>query len=224
MAISFDSSWGITANASAASATVGPHSPSGSTTLIVVAIVTGGGSVTSVTDSQSNSYTVLGPIITPGAEKLFLAYSVPSTLGSITITGHYSPNTRSTLAAGSFLGTAASSPLDQSILTGTGTGTSLTSGTTGTTAFPNEVLIGYGANDNGSTGNTWTAGGSFAVITSNTTGSTSPPIVLEYQIVSSASTYTATATNANSAGWALGIATFADTPVVASGVVTAWIT
>jgi hypothetical protein len=212
VALAFDSTWGFTSNASAATSALGAHSPSASTKLIFGQITTGGGSVTSVTDSQSNAYTVLPAFLTPGGEKVYGFWCVPTTLGSIAITGHYSPNTRSTIMAASFLGTAATSPLDQNPGGANGTGTALTSPTTGTTRFANEILIAYGANDNGSTGNTWTPGSSFNNITNNSTGSTSPPAFLGYRIVSATGTYSATYTNANSAGWAIGIVTFSDTP------------
>lgn len=213
MAITFDSVWPVLEFASAASSATAAHSPNASTKLIAVLIVTGGGSVTSVTDNLGNTYTVLAPFTTPAAEKVYLAYSIPSSIGSITITGHYSPNTRSTIGAAAFLGTAASGSLDKTPAGASGTGTALTGTATGTLSFANEVIIAYGANDNAGAGNTWTPGGSFLNATNNTNGSTAPTGFLFYQIVASTATITPTATNAVSAGWGIGSATFADTPV-----------
>lgn len=218
MAITLDVTWPADAAGSGASHQIPSfHTPTAGCNLIACVIATGGGSVSSVVDTSGNTYTVLPFLTTPGAEKLFLAYSVPTTLGSIKFTANFSPNTRSTIMGASFLGTAASSPLDQSTFPGSGTGTAIASGASGTTRFPNELLIGFACNDSGAAGNTWTPGGSpggsFTSIANTVTGAVAPPAIMMYQVVSATGNYSTNATNAVSAGWAAGIATFADTPV-----------
>jgi hypothetical protein len=218
MAISFDLSWGDSEGTGVTSVASASHNAGASATIIFAGVtVSGGVTLSSVTDNQGSTYTILTPVVTPGGNHVYLAYAINNiNTNARTITANLSGTGNAVLMPFSFNGIATSSPFDkyQSAASGSPSG-SLDTGNTTTTTFPNEVLIGVGMTDTGSA-NTWTAGSGFTL---------GPQIAnapidsyTEYKIVSATGAYNAPATNSDTThNWACLIATFADTPISGGG-------
>ena len=163
-------------------------------TIIVVA--TGvGTTVSSVTDTQSNTFT---QACANGVSAVFYAKNI--TGGADTVTVHFAGTaTFSVLGIHEYAGLDTSSPLDQ-CGSATGTGTAMNSSNK-TTMSANELIFGYGSVDNSVSG----AGSGYTLRLNNTQlGGDST----EDQTVSSTGAYATTMTQNVSGNWTMFIATF----------------
>jgi hypothetical protein len=214
VAISYDSAWGGGAT-NATSITSGFHTcGAGISTVIVGVAWQATGTLTSVTDTNGDSY-ILGPVVTLASGSFGqLAYCVNPTSSSKKITATANVSGQVSLVAAAFKGLDQTSPYDKSHTGIGGPSGALDSGLTAQTSFPNELLIGIGFLDTGSA-TTWTAGAGYTIASSTTSNT---PLYLEYQIVAASTSYNAPATSSlTTKNWGALIATFADTPVVQTG-------
>lgn len=209
MTVAFDTSWTAVQTLGSSTPQDNFHTPGASATLMIVG-VSSSQAIQSVTDNNSNAYTLIQLGLTPAGQFLALAYALNPVISSTQHTAHLAASGSSEIGGATFLGTASSSPQDRQANTN-GTSTAPDSGATSATRFANEVLIGIACHEGSAT--TWTSGAGYTDITNLSSGS-SPGIKLEYQIVSATGTYNGTATLGASRGWAAGIVTFADTPII----------
>ena len=158
---------------------------------IVVAASTAGPAISSVADTQGNTYV---QAVASGTNAIWYATSIKG--GADTVTANFAASTGFSLIYVHEYAGLATSPLDQ-VSSQTGTGTAVTSGAK-TTTQANELIFGYASVDHcvlsGSTG--------FSV--RQTAGCN----MSEDMIVSATGTYAATFTQNISSGWAGLMATF----------------
>lgn len=207
MAISIDTTWtGVADNASGNNfVQTGAHSSGASPTLLVVGfkITTLAQPFINFTDSQGSTYQTLGPF-GAGSTLVYIGYTVPLPSTTYQIKANFTGTTgKSMIGAASFNGISTVSPFDRSAFA-TGSGTSLDSGSSATTSFPQELLIGMGSLDGGSV-ITWTATNGF---TKASEVAVTVDGCLEYQIVAAQGTYNATLTTTVSQTWQIALATF----------------
>lgn len=164
---------------------------------------------TPVTDNFGNTYQkAYGPLNFTSGDKGYLYYAENPTVGAshvITITA-----TGTAFIAGAaacYSGLATSGTLDQVVGIATGSGTTLTTGTSGTTATANEVVIVTGSQDTGSSV-TWSAGTGFTLRASIGNASAGAITFIEDKIVTSTGTQQGTANSTVSANWGCALATF----------------
>ncbi len=165
--------------------------------LLVVGVYTWGGTVSSVTDSLSNTFTLATSGATASGNNLYVFYAISKASGVDTVTAHVS-------GGGvmedihEYSGISTTSPLDQKKVS-LGTGTAINSGTVNT-LLPNELIFGFAGVD----GNSVTSAGATFTLRQNTgSGELS-----EDKIVAATGAYSATAT-CPSTTWAGAIVTFA---------------
>lgn len=124
---------------------------------------------------------------------------------TITLTAAAASN--SFMNATEYSGIISSGSLDK-VNSGTGTSTALLSAATATTAQPNELIIGGGANSD-ATSSAWTAGASFNLRGNLANGLTGACGFLEDRIVAARGAYTSSATwSGGSSAWVCQVATF----------------
>jgi hypothetical protein len=229
MAITHDSDWGVNSGSAVTTVATPFHTPGGSTTLIGVGVtVSGGVTLSSVTDSSANNYVLIGPYTTAGGNHGYIAYAVAPTIASIQITAHLSASGNAVIMASAFTGIATGTPFDQTISAIGGANGNLDSGAAGTTQFNNELLLGLGGLDSGSSTSAWTAGGAQDGGSGYAIGGqqNASPIdsVFEWQVVSATGAFHATATNTTNTthNWGMLLATFADTNVSPSANLEPW--
>jgi hypothetical protein len=188
---------------------------------LIVAVNYGlSGDITSVTDSQGNTYTACGPELSAGNSGAFYGQvfvAVAGSSGSNTVIVHNGSSTTSDVFINEFSGVS----FQDRFGSGFGAGTAVDSGGV-TTRVANELLFGFylssGANTTQSPGTGWTAldhqGASLEGFT-------------QYQVVSSTGTYDATATlgtgKSGTPSWAAFIVTFSPTKPPAAGGSSAWL-
>lgn len=175
--------------------------------------------ISSVTDSQGNTYTraftQTGLSQAPGIHCIEFWYSINITGGTTpTITPTFIYNGAITLIR-EYSGISA---IDK-IANTNGSGNSLDSGNTATTSFADELVVGLGGQELAAT-HGWTAGSGFGnLYNSATSGNNS--IAIEDKSVSSTGAYNAMFTAINSPLWAAGVVTFVGiTPTVTTQAVT----
>ena len=164
---------------------------------IIVAIAAVGPAISSVADTQGNTYV---QAVASGSDAIWYAVNVKG--GADTVTANFATSTGYSLIYVHEYAGLAANPLDQ-VSTQTGTGTAVTSGAK-TTTQANELIFGYASVDNNVS-----AGGAGFTVRQTAGGNMS-----EDMIVSAAGTYAATFTQSKSGGWAGLMATF---KAVASG-------
>ncbi len=167
------------------------------------------GTVVSVTDTQSNTYTLIGGTFnsTNCRTDMYYAKNITGGTNIVKVVGSTTSANHMNFFAHEYSGADTTAPLDKSA-TGTGqTGavsTLGTSGTTATTTTSNELLfcaINLLANANGTVGSGWTNRGTAAFTTSVIFG--------EDLLVSSTGAYAGTFSSAGVVNYAAMIATFA---------------
>lgn len=175
--------------------------------LIVVGAMSqsGANAIDSVTDSKSNTYTRRGQANSSTSINCEIWVAENITGGaSHTVTATENGFLTGGVIAFEISGAATSSSFD--VTAGTnGTGGSLSSGNTATTAQANEILIGFGGITS-NTNPTWTEGTSFLPSPPVSTSGTSAgyAIAMEYRIVSATGAYAGTMTSSNSGqNWAM---------------------
>lgn len=177
---------------------------------------------TTVTNSQTQSVKDSGlGFVNNGSDSTFIKYIEDIDGGALHIVSITTSASKfSTLNASEYSGVAKTNSLDRTA-TGTGNSTSLLTNATATTAQADTLIIGGGTISAG-TNSAWTAGASFnkrGNITDATGGGVS---FLEDRVVSSQTTYTASATWGGSAGaWIAAVATFRAASDAAATVTTA---
>jgi PKD repeat protein len=179
-----------TQNATGVSASFTSSTTAGN--VIVVGASTAGPAISSVVDTQGNTYVQAAA---SGSDAIWYASAIKG--GADTVTANFVSRTGYSLIYVHEYSGLATSPLDQ-ISSQTGTGTAVTSGAK-TTTQASELIFGYASVDN--------------CVTSGTTGFSVRQTVgcnmSEDMIVSSTGTYSATFTQSPSGGWAGLMATFA---------------
>lgn len=145
--------------------TTGATSSAGSMIVVVASAGTNSGNdLSSVTDSNSSTYTVLANTSTGRNIGIAVCYSCPSLASGGTITATYSGTTAVHGAHAFYVANmATSSALDVTGTTQTGSATSATSTATGTLATSDELIVGA-ANFAPSDPGTVTPGGSFSCL------------------------------------------------------------
>ena len=166
--------------------------------LIIVASDVGSGvHVTSISDSEGNTYaTATHAVASPGGNvaQVFYAQNIKGGANTVTIT--LNTTQYNDLYILEYSGLATGGALDVTS-TASGTSNSATSGAATTTA-PNELIFGFGGGDSG----TYSPGPLFSA------RSTFDGDIAEDEIVNSSGSYTATASISVSAGWTMSMATF----------------
>ncbi len=162
-----------------------------------------------IADSKSNTYTRWPTgFVDDGAGWFTACYYKENCAGgaSHTISITTAGGNYSVVNATEYSGIATASARDKE--TGaTGTGTSLSSGATATLSQADELVVGFGAKEDG--GNTaWTQGAGYTLRGNVTDGTAGGLGFLEDKIVAATTAVTATATHANSAQWFCGVITF----------------
>lgn len=200
------------------SASTSNNTPSGSG-LIIAMIVNNGGTISSITDTFGNSYTIqqLGDLDGAGLDIVTLAYAQNSSV----VSGHVTVATTAgtcVIGATHIRGLATSAPLDRTAFANSGgaNGTALDSGATAARQFSNEILIGLGTQATGAS-IAWTPGSGFITAVTISAGGVGRVMLLEYKIVSATGTDHGLATSDTSAKWGMGIATFSDTGIPGVG-------
>ncbi len=158
---------------------------------IVVAASTAGPAISSVADTQGNTYV---QAVASGSNAIWYATSIKG--GADTITANFAASTGFSLIYVHEYAGLATSPLDQ-VSSQTGTGTAVTSGAK-TTTQANELIFGYASVDH------CVLSGSTGFSARQTAGCN----MSEDMIVSATGTYAATFTQNVSSGWAGLMATF----------------
>jgi len=148
---------------------------------------TGGGALSAVSDSQSDSFTIRGSCPISGVLGICGTSIDRITAGSNTLTFTFSsaPN-YATVSYAELIGTAASSSFDQVHYDTSNSATPFTSGNTGTTGQANEILVGLVDNILGT--GTFGAGGSWNLIGQATIASHQSG-ALYYQVVTNTGAY-----------------------------------
>ena len=161
-----------TTTASTISLAVTAAAPVGST--VVVAAGQTDTTLSSLTDSRGNSYTVDRSTVTNGSDAdarvaIGSARLTTALQAGDTITATFAANTKSVrvISAAAFSGLATTGWADQSATNTTGSGTSLTSGTSPTTTNHTELVIGAFGTAAATTG-TFTASNGFTAANTNT--------------------------------------------------------
>jgi hypothetical protein len=164
--------------------------------VIIVCIQTAANLSTSVTDNQSNSYTLATRATRSGSE-VSIYYAYNTTGGVTNVTGTFAGwSTVSRMIVAEYSGLSVSNPLDRvaSYDNGWNGGASFTSSSTAATTQSDELLIGCAGDIYGSAA-TFTSG-------SNYTGQrTQGSLFFEDRIVSTTSAYTATGSHSLSSGY-----------------------
>lgn len=175
--------------------------------------------VTSVTDNQANTYTVIAKNVayfsTQATVSLYYTV-VTASSGTFTVTANLTASSDSTLAVAEYSGVAQSSPVDIST---TATGSSTAATATMTTTNANDLLIqvvGIGGS-----GAAPTAGSGFTMRQSSS-GSLSESIGLQDQVVTTAGSKTASMTTPDS-GWATVFVAFKQAAAASVVIGRAWI-
>jgi hypothetical protein len=179
---------------------------SGNTTtgnLIVISIVTTS-TLSSIVDSQSNTYSVVGSTLTANTDNNYTYYAK-------NITGGTTPTVTITIASTAeidaivreYSGLDTSSPLDQVAGASAGFSTSPSSGATSTTTQADELVIGWSAA--ASNNPTYVLGSGYGNL--STQNGTGGGIAMEDKIVAATGAQTATFTSAF-VFWTCGVASF----------------
>lgn len=159
------------------------------------------------TDSLGNTWAQIFLVAAPGGQgDLSMHYAYNITGGACTVTSAISGGAAILRSVQSeYSGISTATPLDKSA-SSSGNGTALDSTATATTTQANELLVGaFIVGANGAV----TAGTSFTIPTGGIIPSGAGiRCGTEYQVVSATGTYSATATDASTVNWAMGIATF----------------
>lgn len=163
--------------------------------------------ISSISDSASNSYSVSSNFA-GGAADALLYYAQTTSGGTITVTVNTTTSSVTHWILFEFAGI--SNPvLDQSATTSaTSTSPSATMGSS--TTVTNEIII--GAVQNSTYATTVTEGSGYTGLVYSGDSSGGNPCAMEYQIVSSKSAYTATMTLDSSQVWGMIVAGFYGTP------------
>jgi len=167
--------------------------------------------VTSVTDSQGNTYTKItsasGTIGGSAGAYGGVWYSKNITGGttpSITVTGGGGANINA--VAMEFSGIDTVNPLDSAaVKRGVGTTASMTSGTSAATSASNELIVGVGHTDWGS--NTFTSGTNYTGLL-RSVNDAFVDVAMEYKVVTSTGTQTATMTSGNASDYSMALVPF----------------
>lgn len=178
---------------------------------LMIAVVCFTGTFGTITDSYGNTYTQQGSVFPAPSGVNLALFTAPNTTH---VSGHVTATSSANVSvgAGNFSGLAASNQFDRSAFQTGGPGTALSSPSTATTSFPNELLIGFGTQNTG-TSITWTVGSGYTTVSKAQVGGIGLVFYMIMQIVSVQGSYAATETSSVSATWGAGIATFSDTPV-----------
>ncbi len=186
-----------------------PATWAGNTTtgnLIVVAVsvsVNTLNSVTSITDSQTNTYTRIRSTLYGSSAECELWYAINITGGTLpTVTVNHTVSSVA-FTMREYSGLATVSPLDKGISAVATTGTAMSSGATAATTQADELVLGYMASG-GTT--SYTLGTGYGNLTQVSNSSVTSG--LEYLTVSSTGAQTSTATLSLSGVWCMGVATF----------------
>jgi trimeric autotransporter adhesin len=179
----------------------------------IIGIATGlsaTGAISSVTDSQGNTYVRAGQYAGTLIE-VELWYSLNATLDNTT-TITVTPAVGTTVWSAVWCvvsGVATTSAFDVTAGTSGTSGTSSNSGSTSTTSDANEIIFGLAGQANN---RPFSAGSGYTSI--NQTANTNlAEVFLEYKIVSATGSYNATASWDLSSNWAMGVFTFGDTAI-----------
>lgn len=199
---------GGVSSGTSAPATWGSNTTTGN--LIAVVIAHAAGAVSSISDSQSNTYVQINTQTVSSAYVLDMWYAKNITGGTTpTVTAHLASSIQANIIVREYSGLDTSAPLDQNTINN-GIGGTASSGNTSTTTQANELLIGGLT----SLAGTITVGSGYGNLTSETFSGTTISGYMEDQIVSSTGAYAATFGGPASI-WICGIATF-----IAAGAVT----
>jgi hypothetical protein len=159
-----------------------------------------GVTVTSVTDSDGNSYTQMSgsPIVLSGSGVLAVYYAADVRQGVArnTVTVSFSSSTGPILMVAEYAGLAVLSPLDASNTDNASSGTAATSGNV-STAHAHDLLVGIGA-----AGATMTGGAGYT-----TRVGANLDLIEDREVIATGS-YSATATLSSSNGWTFAILAF----------------
>lgn len=171
--------------------------------LFVASIMVGGASsVSSITDSQSNTWTKITSLTGTSTVTLEIWYSKNITGGTTpTITINHS-NQQANSIVREFSGLDTASPLDKSAIAA-GIGGSPSSGATATTTSANELVVGFAAD----IVNAGTVGAGYSNLLRQQKAGTTMSAYIEGKTVTSTGTQTATFGGMSSI-WVVGVATF----------------
>jgi len=195
--ISFSQSNGAFSNVAASTLSIAFPGNTAAGNAIVVGAACSNTTISSVTDTQSNTYT---QAVANGDSAIFYAQNIAG--GADTVTVHFAASCNfSWLDPHEYAGLATTSMLDQET-SATGTGTALNSGSV-TTTQANELVFGYAFVQNA-----LSQGGTGFTVRQPAPGVTTSNVMSEDEIVSATGTYAATFTQGTSGSWKALIATF----------------
>ena len=200
-----------TAIGNATSTTLTPSASTTAGNLLVVALAAQGNDViSSVDDSQGNTWTV-GPTVANGTnEGLSIAYTlqdVAGLTGADTITVHHTTSPGRALSCDEFSGVDTTTPTTGSAGTATGTSAAPSATMAGATTDADALIFGaFGWN--GTTGLTAGSGYTETNDVLVTNGGVNRKVGTEYQIVAATSAYTADASLSGSGVWAAAVMAF----------------
>lgn len=190
VAETIDATYGSDATTAALTTTTG-------STFVVVACKYGAAGATSVTDSKSNSYTQIGTDYTNGATINVWKCENGTGGASHTATATAASSDWWWVAFIEISGAAAASQ-DQLVDFTNDTSSPFTSGTTGTTAQANELILAALYSDNYSGADSWTWGNSFTELATGIEFGRYGNMAVGYRIVSSTGTYQSSVTTTGS--------------------------
>jgi hypothetical protein len=220
MAIAHDVSWANTFTGAATTITLASHTPAAGATMVGVAFIqnpTGFG-----TTDSSGAIITATPYGTTGGFSNYSVYLLTEfnvTATARTVSVNWGTTGRGILIMDSFTGLAASHPFDpaSSGTNATGNSQSPASGTTTTTAFPNELLYGIFQLDANQSATAWNAATFNGVAQTGGLGNlTTADFAFDagYKIVSATGAYQAQGSFTGAANtWYSAIFSFADTNV-----------